>query len=471
MSWFNSTNHLISGDTYKHNQYFQYPPGTEYMSTYVESRGGDFAATVFFGLQAYLREYLSKPFTLDDLDEAEEVIRGHGVEFGRHVWQDLLNDHGGYFPIEIEAIPEGTVIPTSNALIQVINTDPKYFWVTTYLETALLRAVWYPTTVATMSWMTKKFLGDILARTSDHPEMIRSFLCDFGCRGVSSQESAALGGMAHLVNFSQSETVPGTAAARKYYGAVRPSTSAIHMDHASISSWGPEAEAEQMRYILDRKSPVVSLLIDTFDYENTIKNIVGIKLKEQIESYPGLVGIRLDSGDPVEVTSQSIEWLMAAFGFETNSKGFRVLPPYIRVVQGDGLNLDRLRNVYRELERRGLSAENALCGMGGGLLQQLDRDTFNFGHKANAICINGEWKGVAKRPVGTRMKHSKAGRLAVCKVDGDFKTVERSLVSPEENLLVPVFRNGKILRSWDWEEVIERSEREVPRRYYEEALG
>ncbi|EKT76263.1 nicotinate phosphoribosyltransferase, partial [Rhodococcus opacus M213] len=89
-----------------------------------------------------------------------------------------------------------------------------------------------------------------------------------------------------------------------------------------------------------------------------------------------------------------------AFGHEVNNKGFKVLPPYIRALQGDGLTIESLRQVYDELERRGLSAENALCGMGGGLLQQINRDTFNFGQKANAICINGEWKDIAKRPTG-----------------------------------------------------------------------
>ncbi|QHE72887.1 nicotinate phosphoribosyltransferase [Rhodococcus sp. WAY2] len=465
------TNLLTNTDNYKHTQFFQYPPGTEYVSSYIESRGGAFPATLFFGLQAFLREYLSKPFTVEDIDEAEAIIRGTNVEFNRQIWLDLLEDHGGYLPIEIEAVPEGTVVPTRNVMLQVINTDPKYFWVPSFFETALLRAVWYPTSVASLSWMLKKIIWNALERTSDNPDLAGHYLADFGARGVSSLESAALGGMAHLVNFDQSETVPATVAAKKYYDAATPAFSGVHMEHASISSWGPDGEAEQMRRMLDRKSPIVSLLTDTFNHENTVRNIVGVKLKEQVEEYPGLVGIRIDSGDVVQVTSDTVEWLMEAFGYEVNSKGFRVLPPYIRALQGDGLTIESLRQVYDELERRGLSAENALCGMGGGLLQQINRDTFNFGQKANAICIDGKWKDIAKRPTGNLMKHSKAGRLALCKVDGDFKTVPRGQVSPEENLLVPVFRDGRILRTLAWGEVLENSNREVPAYYYDEVLS
>ena len=60
-----------------------------------------------------------------------------------------------------EAVPEGTIVPVNNVLVQVCNTDPQCFWLTNYIETSLLRAVWYPTTVATLSLhikaMIKKF--------------------------------------------------------------------------------------------------------------------------------------------------------------------------------------------------------------------------------------------------------------------------------------------------------------------------
>jgi nicotinamide phosphoribosyltransferase len=139
-------------------------------------------------------------------------------------------------------------------------------------------------------------------------------------------------------------------------------------------------------------------------------------------------------------------------------------------VWGDGLNLDRLRRIYIELERRGLSADNIFCGMGGGLLQQCNRDSLNFGQKANAVCINGTWMDVCKTPTGDTMKRSKPGRLALQYVDGDYRTVPRDSIPAEENVLVPVFRNGKLLRTWDFTELIERSERDVPEYYYADVI-
>ncbi len=190
-----------------------------------------------------------------------------------------------------------------------------------------------------------------------------------------------------------------------------------------------------------------------------------------IQSFPGLVGARCDSGDPVQVSADTTEMLMESFGEETKSKGFRVLPPYIRVVQGDGPTLTSLRDIYVELERRGLAADNVLCAMGGGLLQQVNRDTMNFGQKANAVCINGEWTDIQKTPTADSMKHSKAGRLALQYADGEYRTVPKGSIPEEENLLGPVFRDGKFLKDWDFTDLIQRSEEEVPESYYADVIA
>lgn len=463
-------NIIFNTDNYKHCHYSLYPPGTEYISSYIESRGGAYPVTMFVGLQMFIRDYLTHPITIEDIDKAEFHVREQGMHFNRENWMGILNDYDGYLPVEIEAVPEGTVLPTRNVLVQLINTDPKYFWVTSFFETALLRAVWYPTTIGTISWLAKQLIREFLAETSDHPELVRHILHDYGARGVSSQESASLGGLAHLVNFSQSDTTPGILAAKNYYNAISPSNSGPNSEHAGFTAWGRENEVAAMRNMLEtyRDAGVALLLTDTYDHENAIKNIIGGELKEEIQNFPGLVGARPDSGDVVQVTSDTTEWLMDAFGYEVNSKGYKVLPPFIRVVQGDGVTINSLVDVFREMKRRGLAADNAVFGMGGGLLQHCNRDTLNFGQKANAVCVDGEWRDISKSPTGAAFKVSKAGRQALIKRDGEFQTVRRETVSPEENLLVPVFRNGKLLKKWDFSELIERSEAPVPESYYDE---
>jgi nicotinamide phosphoribosyltransferase len=466
-------NIIINTDSYKQCHYALYPPRTQYVSSYVEARGGEFPAVMFVGLQAFLREYLAHPVTLEDIDEAEDISRGQGMHFNRDNWLGLLRDHGGYLPVEIEAVPEGTVVPTKNVLLQIINTDPKYWWATSFFETSMLRAIWYPATVGTIAWMAKQQVRDVLTATSDRPELLRRILHDYGARGVSSQESAALGGLASLVNFSQTDTIAGIVAARRYYNAAETGFSGPNTEHSTIMAWGRDKEADAIRNALKTYAPngCAIVLTDTYDHEYCVRNIIAKELKEEVQNFPGMVGVRPDSGDPVQVTSDTVEWLMEAFGYSVNSKGFKVLPDFVRVIQGDGINRASLPQVFIEMERRGLAVDNAAFGMGGGLLQHCNRDTLEFGMKANAVCVDGEWREIAKAPRYDTMKHSKAGRLALVYRDGDYQTVSRDSVAPEENRLVTVFRDGQLVRKWDFSELIVNSERPVPAYYYRDAIA
>lgn len=145
----NFDNIILNTDTYKHSHWNLYPPGTNYVSSYIESRGGIFSAHLFVGLQAFIKKHLLRPITIDDIDEAEIVTRQHKIPSNRACWLRIVNEHNGYLPVGIEVIPKGTVLPIKNVLVQIVNMDPKYFWVTSFIETASLWAVWYPTSVGT----------------------------------------------------------------------------------------------------------------------------------------------------------------------------------------------------------------------------------------------------------------------------------------------------------------------------------
>jgi len=230
-------NILLNTDSYKVSMFKQYPAGTTGVYSYIESRGGEYDTTLFFGLQAFIKEYLLEPITQADIDVADEILTAHGEPFNRAGWQYILDQHKGFLPLVIRAVPEGTVVPVSNVLATVENTDPECFWLTTYLETALLRAVWYPTTVATQSKSIKKVIQHYLEMTGD-PTTISFKLHDFGARGVSSMESAGIGGAAHLVNFMGSDTITGVLYAREYYGAGVAGFSIPAAEHSTITSWG-----------------------------------------------------------------------------------------------------------------------------------------------------------------------------------------------------------------------------------------
>ena len=443
------TSILLNADSYKASHFLQYPENTTAVSSYIESRGGVFESTVFFGLQMFIKQYLCVPFTQADIEEAAEIAGLHGVPFNRVGWQYILDTYAGYLPIEIQALPEGSVVPTRNALVQVTNTDPNCAWLTSYVETALLRAVWYPTTVATLSRECKKVIRRYLEETADAMDGLPFKLHDFGARGATSEEAAAIGGLAHLVNFTGSDTLGAVVAARRYYGENMAAFSIPAAEHSTITSWGRDREQDAYENMLKQfagPGKIVAVVSDSYDLWNAIDTLWGVALKEAVEESGGTLVVRPDSGDPVEIVSGTIEHLMNKFGFAVNARGYKVLPRCVRVIQGDGISLGCIERILEEMKRRKLSADNIAFGMGGELLQKVNRDTQKFAMKACAVCVNGTWRDVFKDPVTDPGKRSKAGRQAVVRhADGSWLTLRESELGEGENLLRVVFRNGSLL--------------------------
>ena len=442
------SNLILNTDSYKVSHFLQYPPGTEEVSSYIESRGGQFPHTLFFGMQAFIKQYLLTPITYDDVSEAEELLTSHGLPFNLAGWLGIVNDHGGHLPIEIIAAEEGEVIPTRNALVQVRNTDRAMPWVTSYIETALLRAVWYPTTVATLSFEAKRIIKRYLELTCDTAEAELPFkLHDFGARGVSSLESAMLGGMAHLVNFRGTDTVAAIIGARRYYGAAMAGFSIPAAEHSTITSWGRDREEDAYANMIDqfgRPGKLVAVVSDSYDIFNAASELWGKKLKDRVLQSGATLVVRPDSGDPVEIVVEVVRRLAAAFGAITNNRGYGVLNPCVRVIQGDGMDLGQIEAVLAAMEQAKLSTENVAFGMGGGLLQKVDRDTMKWAMKASAVKINGFWQDVYKDPVTDPGKLSKKGRQALVHDADGWRTVPAT--ETRENRMTPVYCDGKLLR-------------------------
>lgn len=458
-------NLILNTDSYKTSHFLQYPEGTTQVSSYIEPRGGAFEQIVTFGLQAFIKEYLLTPITIQDVMEADGVFRSHGVPFNRDGWLHIVNTHGGYLPIRIEALPEGTIVAPGTMQVQVINTDPKVPWLTSYIETALLRAIWYPSTVASLSRRAKQFIWNALEMTADDPDSEIAFkLHDFGARGASSSETAALGGMAHLVNFMGTDTVEAVMAARRYYDEDMAGFSIPASEHSTMTSWLRSGESDAYKNMLDKfPEGLVAIVSDSYDVFNAASNIYGSELKSKIEGRNGTLVVRPDSGNPTTMAIEIIERLGAKFGFETNSKGYRVLPSYLRVIQGDGMDISSIPQLLSNMEQAGLSTSNIAMGMGGGLLQKVDRDTCKYAMKANAAKVYGEWRDVYKDPITDQGKKSKKGQLAVV-LDagtGDFVTMRKDDVmnnlDPRCNKMQVVYENGELKNEVTFAEVRERA--------------
>jgi nicotinamide phosphoribosyltransferase len=452
-------NLILNTDSYKVSMFKQYPAGTTGVYSYIESRGGRYDKTLMFGLQAFIKEYLLEPITQADIDIADEILTAHGEPFNRSGWEYILRTHKGFLPVVIRAVPEGTVVPVKNVLATIENTDPECFWLTTWLETALLRAVWYGTTVATQSYTIKQVLLDYLEKTGD-PTTIDFKLHDFGARGVSSMESAGIGGAAHLVNFMGSDTITGILYAREYYNAGIAGFSIPAAEHSTITSWGRDGEVKAYDNMLTqfaKPGSVFAVVSDSYDIYNATEKLWGEELRQKVIDSGATVVIRPDSGDPVVVNCKLIEILGKKFGYTTNTKGFKVLNN-VRLIQGDGVNELSIRSILGAFMAMGWSADNMAFGMGGALLQQVDRDTQRFAMKCSAAEINGKWIDVVKDPITDSGKKSKAGRVKLW-TNGTGEYIS-SVDQPKQwadkgwtNALVPVFWDGNLMKDYTFEEV------------------
>lgn len=466
---FNDINPILLADSYKTGQWKMLPPGVEFVSSYVESRGVNLKVApwlekvVFFGLQGFLKKYFTIPITAAHIAEAEEFTKAHGVPFNKEGWEYIVDTHGGYLPLRIEAVPEGTVLNPKNVLVQITNTDPKCFWVPQYFETVIVMAVWYGCTVPSNTWALRKMIMGFLKDTAMSPMASIDFMLnDFGFRGASSVETAGIGGMGHLVNFKGTDTMWAAREARRLYNEPMAGFSIPASEHSTITSWGgPESEVDAFDNMINQYAGngIFACVSDSYDIFNACENLWGGVLKDKINACKARLVVRPDSGDPLTVPIKCIEILMSKFGSTINDKGFRVLPDNVRVIQGDGVNPISIEEILTRMQTKGLSAENICFGMGGALLQDVNRDTLKFAMKMSAAQVYGEWRDVYKDPITDSGKVSKKGRLGLFQNEfGDYVTdrVENAIQYKTPNLLVPFFENGRVCVNDSLQKIRER---------------
>ncbi|MXV20702.1 nicotinate phosphoribosyltransferase [Deinococcus xianganensis] len=445
----NDRNIILDTDSYKSSHFLQYPKGTTRLFSYLESRGGKYPQTRFFGLQYILDHYLTTRVTAEMVDEARALIEAHGEPFPYDGWMRVVNVHGGRLPLHIRAVPEGTLVPIHNVLLSCTNTDPELPWLVGWFETMLMR-VWYPTTVATQSWHIREIIRAALEKTSDRAaEELPFKLHDFGSRGVSSRESAGIGGLAHLINFQGSDTLEALRVARNHYDADIAAFSIPAAEHSTITSWGKEHEVDAYRNMItqfSRPGSIYAVVSDSYDLKNAINTLWGEELKAEVIAAGGTLVVRPDSGEPPAMVRLAVNALAAKYGTTTNSKGYKVLN-HVRVIQGDGIDEQTIRQILDNLDVDGYSAENVSFGMGGALLQKVDRDTQRFAYKASAGLIDGAYRGIYKDPVTDPGKRSKDGVLDLVQEGGRMVTRAYRTFDTDfpGSLMRTVYKDGELI--------------------------
>lgn len=479
-------NLILCSDGYKYSHHKFYGSDMTKMISYMESRGGKFSETVFYGLQIFLKTFLEGiAITKEEVDEAHEYlgtkygIFGRDDVFDRSKFDYIIEKYDGKLPVSIKAVPEGTVVNTKNVLFTIESLDDNCAWLTNFLESLLLQ-VWYPITVATLSREVRKIVTNAFRKSTSYDDDTLNFLVDFvlndfGFRGTSSVQSARIGGSAHLVNFRGSDTVVASKLIRDLYntktiyGLSIPAT-----EHSIMTLRGEDGELELMKNVLTTyPTGLVACVSDSYNIFRACSEYWGKELIDLILSRPAEPGnqlvIRPDSGHVLNTLKKIFKILFDKFGYTVNEKGYKVLPPQVRVIQGDGVNLNSIMEIYAMLDEEKISPENLVLGMGGKLLQSdIDRDTNNFATKACYAIVDGEEVNVQKNPtemdadgnIGRSFKKSKKGKLKLVKnEDGTYRTVS-SLDKDYESVkdeLIEVFRMGDILIDWKFEEVRERA--------------
>ena len=461
-------------DFYKTDHRRQYPEGTELIYsnfTARESRLKGVDHVVFFGLQYFIQEYLINQFSDNFFGQPKEKVislykrrmdsaLGPGKVATDHI--EALHDLG-YLPLEIKALPEGTVVPLRIPLLTIKNTHPDFFWLVNFIETLLSVTLWHPITSATIAYEYRKLLTKYAKETSDKEDFVDWQAHDFSMRGQTSLESAIVSGGAHLLSFNGTDTIPSIDFMEIYYGADATNEiiggSVPATEHSVMCMGGKNNERETYKRLMETVYPsgILSIVSDTWDYWNVLTNILP-SLKEVIMAREGTIVVRPDSGDPIKIIcgdpeapenspqrKGTLEILWETFGGTINSKGFRQLDSHIGCIYGDSITLERCEKILEGMRIKGFASTNMVFGVGSFTYQYVTRDTFGFAVKSTYGVINGTPYEIFKKPATDNgVKFSAKGLL---KVNNDL-TLSESVSPSEENtgLLETVFLNDRCFK-------------------------
>ena len=454
----------ILSDSYKAGHFTQYPEATA-ASAYGELRLGcnkdkEDTRAVFYGIRYIVESFLHRKWTNEDVENISKFYSTHKAPFNseypwpKDLFQSIVDECGGYFPIKLEALPEGTCINSHVPVFQISATG-KYSGLITFFET-LLCQVWYPSTVATLSRRCRQIIEEAFERSveTERHFLIPSRLHDFGFRGCTCAEQSVIGGCAHLLNFEGTDTMSAAYYAQFVLNGGKPVGSSIPAtEHSVMMSW--ETEKAAIENMIDIYGDgLFACVMDSYDYANALDNILpSVASKKMARGDGGYMVLRPDSGDPVEAVLMALEAAEKVFGAAPNAKGFKVIKG-CGVIQGDGINIDGLRKILDATMDAGYSAENVAFGMGGGLLQKVNRDTMSFATKLSTITLkqDGKERIVMKAPKTDANKTSLPGKLAVklCEEDGKTpKVFPKDCVKDEDNMLRVVYDHKPIDVEWD----------------------
>lgn len=474
-----NTMHLSDG--YKVDHRSQYPNGTELVYsnwTPRQSRIEGINEVVFFGLQYFIKKYIIEEFSANFFQRnKEDVVQEYKRRIGNYLGPETIKyEHIealhelGYLPIEIKAVPEGTIVPMRTPMFTIKNTIPEFFWLTNFLETILSCIVWMPCTSATISMHYKKILNRYAEQTGGDSEFVNWQGHDFSFRGMAGLEAAMMSGAGHLLNFTGTDTIPAIDFLEKYYNADSDREiiggSVPATEHSVMCMGTQEDETGTFKRLIQDIYPtgIISIVSDTWDFWKVITEYIP-SLKNEILNRDGKVVIRPDSGDPVKIIcgdenaqigtpeyKGAVECLWETFGGSITETGHKLLDSHIGVIYGDSITLERCDKICSLLKEKGFASTNVVFGIGSYTYQYVTRDTFGFAMKATYGEVNGEGREIFKAPkTDNGVKKSAKGLIYLDEKKGIVTgmTDQVSWEKEQTGMLKTVYKNGQLLIDQD----------------------
>ena len=464
-------NLAILFDAYKCSMPQQLPEGSKQSFFYIEPRKGSMFENMMHDGSKYLMALIEGGVTREDVDEAY-MYWGHYYGdfniFNREGWMRIVNEFGGKLPVRIRSMREGEVIPTNHPVLTV-ETSIEWAWIGTCLETLSLKTIYYPSTVATISFEIKKVLCKALGDSSDlvgeaFDAVLSTRLIDFGQRSASSTETSGLGGCAHLKNFNASDCIDGAILTHRLYGTMLTKICIPAREHSTTTCYKrigtsillPEHEDEAFYNSLEKFGKgAFAIVIDSVSTVGALGRLTNPngRFMKRLRELGGHCVFRPDSGLPIDMVVLVLKTLWKRVGGHINSKGFKVLDPQVSMLQGDGVDKEEVVRITEwvvyELK---FSQECFNYGMGGGLLQAPQRDDGRWAMKMSALQVEGEegWREVFKAPETDPSKKSKFGRLdVIIDSDGEVKTIVLGddQVAHEDTIMTTIYEDLEV--NWD----------------------
>lgn len=429
---------------------------------------------VMFGLQGFIKEYLIDHFNRNFFDREESAVinsyqRILDAAMGKDTYgiEKIRQLHRiGYLPIEIVALPEGVRVPMHVPMFGITNTHSDFAWLPQALESLISAESWHPMLAATVGYTYREIVNHYYTLTCDDNVSKAKALGSFDFRGEESLQSAIKAGAGWCLSFLNTATVPTIPYLEQMYNCDctkepvafgSPST-----EHAVMcSNYAVDGdETTFIRRLLTEIYPHTSFscVLDSYDYWNVIHHILP-KLHDEIMEHDGCMLMRGDSGDCVEVVTDTVFELWEQFGGTVNSKGYKVLDSHVKAIYGDSITVQRCEQIYQILLEHGFACSNVALGVGSfsfqcieedGILKPFTRDTFSSCIKATYCEINGKPYPIFKNPKDGGFKKSQRGCCIVTRVDGEYVFTDGhtwdETVRASENHLKTVFRNGEFVR-------------------------